>query len=92
MKEPLRPFDKQAFISQLEDRGVDLSELPGSMFQRFSVYFDRPESDLDMEFAVELAKFGGGTIVDSLDNAAATHVVTGRDGARLSEIRSAISR
>ena len=92
MKEPRCRFDKQAFISQLEDGGVDLSELPGSMFQRFAVYFDRPESDLDMEFAVELVKFGGGTIVGSVENITKTHVVVGRDGSRLSEIRSAISR
>ena len=61
------------------------------MFQRFSVYFDRPESDLDMEFAVELVKFGGGKILDSVD-AKATHIVVGSDMARLGEIRGAISR
>jgi DNA ligase-4 len=91
IKEPRRSFDKQAFISQLEDRGVDLSELPGSMFQRFFVYFDHPEADLDMEFAVELIGFGGGTVVGSIENIT-THVVVGKDRSRLSEIRGTISR
>jgi DNA ligase-4 len=91
MKEP-RQFDKQAFISQLEGGGVDLSDLPGNMFQRFSVYFDRPDSDLDMEVAMELVKFGGGRVVDSAEDGTTTHVVVGLDRSRLSEIRSAISR
>jgi DNA ligase 4 len=92
MKDPGRPFDKQSFISQLEDSGVDLSELPGNMFQRCSIYFDRPDPDLDMEFAVELVKFGRGTIVASVENITTTHVVVGRDRSRLSEIRNTISR
>jgi hypothetical protein len=92
MKDPTRPFDKRSFMSQLEHSGVDLSELPGNMFQRFSVYFDRPDTDLDMGFAVELVKLGGGTVVSSADNIITTHVVVGRDAARLSEVRSAVSR
>jgi DNA ligase-4 len=92
MKDPSRPLDKQAFMSQLEAGGVDLSELPGNMFRRFSIYFDRPDSDLDMEFAVELIKFGGGTILGSVDKITATHIVIGSDKSRLNEIRSAISR
>jgi BRCA1 C Terminus (BRCT) domain len=91
MKDPTRPFDKQSFISQVEGSGVDLSELPGNMFQRCSVYFDRPDADLDMAFAIELVKFGGGTVVGSAD-ITTTHVVVGRDAARLSEVRSTISR
>jgi hypothetical protein len=92
MKDPGQSFDTQSFISQLGESGVDLSELPGNMFQRFSIYFDRPDSDLDMEFAVELVKFGSGTIVASAENITTTHVVVGKDGSRLSEIRSTVSQ
>jgi DNA ligase 4 len=87
-----RPFDKQSFIGQLEESGVDLSELPGNMFHRFSIYFDRPDSDLDMEFAVELVKFAGGTIVPSFEDINTTHVVVGKDRSKLSEIRTTIAQ
>lgn len=92
------PFDKVRFLEQLEEHGKDLTNLRGFMFQRCAVYF-HPVGEAGERLREKLAhyvRYSGGSILDSIEDEAATHVVVVGDdlmenGAAGDEIRKELS-
>lgn len=82
------PFDKGQFLEELEERGRDLAELRGMMFQRCSVYFERlaDGSERVAERLARYVRYGGGTCTDMLGDGEVTHVVVvGEDAMEIGE-------
>ena len=81
------------FFNQLDEHGVDVDDMPGTMFRRTVVYFDKADSaDLNMEYAQHVVRMANGTLVNDLDNELLTHIVVSEDRSRLSDLRKTISR
>ncbi|KAK3196709.1 DNA ligase (ATP) [Lecanicillium sp. MT-2017a] len=82
------PFDKGQFLEELEERGRDLAELRGMMFQRCSVYFERLADGCERvaERLARYVRYGGGTCADMLGDGEVTHVVVvGEDAMEIGE-------
>jgi len=67
-------FDRDLFLEQLEDHGESMLHLKGYMFSGMRVAFHDSE-DLDVVLARNYIKFGGGVVVDGLDEEGITHIV-----------------
>jgi DNA ligase-4 len=73
-----KKFDREEFLSQLEDHGSSLFQLKNYMFANMRVYF-QPADEEDKEWSTQVLlaknyiKFSGGTVVDT--RRGATHVV-----------------
>ncbi|KAK8076341.1 DNA ligase [Apiospora phragmitis] len=93
------PFDKQQFVTQLEEHGHDLANLKCHMFRRNVVYFAVGESISPIRVLKfkNWVRFGGGIISEDLDDISVSHVVVfGADGQNerdlSAEVRATISR
>ncbi|KAF7524660.1 hypothetical protein G7054_g11368 [Neopestalotiopsis clavispora] len=71
------PFHSGAFIDQLEAHGHDIGNLKGHMFQRVVAHFATADNVLDISVLKykNWVRFGGGIIVDDLEDRSVTHVV-----------------
>ncbi|KAK8117435.1 DNA ligase 4 [Apiospora kogelbergensis] len=71
------PFDKQQFITQLEERGHDLGNLKCYLFRRNVVYFAVGESISPIRLLKfkNWVRFGGGIISEDLEDISVTHVI-----------------
>ncbi|ATY60393.1 DNA ATP-dependent [Cordyceps militaris] len=79
------PFDKRGFLTELADRGRDLSaQLRSMMFQRCVVHVHRAAAgdvgeEAEAERLARYVRYGGGICVDGLESEGLTHVVLARD-------------
>ncbi|KAK8022398.1 DNA ligase [Apiospora rasikravindrae] len=71
------PFDKQQFVTQLEDHGHDLGNLKCHLFRRNVVFFAAGASISPIRVLKfrNWVSFGGGIISEDLDDISVTHVV-----------------
>lgn len=70
----LEPFNKGAFLEELEESGLDVAaQLRSMMFQRCVVYFHGDEAG--KERLARYIRYGGGVCVDGLEGDGVTHVV-----------------
>ena len=71
------PFHKEKFIQQLREHGHDLGQMRSHLFKGMVVYL----AGTDTVDSVEVCqvrnriRFGGGALVDSLENKTVTHIV-----------------
>ena len=89
-----KTLEPSELFAQLEERGLDLDELPGVMFRNSVIYIDQSpgSEDMDLDFARQIVTFAGGRIVENLDDSNITQIVIGQDRSRLKQLRQAISR
>ncbi|KAI0191583.1 DNA ligase I [Astrocystis sublimbata] len=92
------PFNKGSFLQQLAEHNHDLGEMRSNMFRSMLVYF----AGIDAVPPTQLSqvknriRFGGGILVDDIDDLAITHVVImskteAEEMETAAEARSAIS-
>ncbi|KAK6851869.1 DNA ligase 4 [Apiospora arundinis] len=93
------PFDKQQFITQLEERGHGFGTLKSHLFRRNVFYFAIGESIAPVRVlkSKNWVRFGGGILSEDLDDITVTHVVVfGADEQNerglSAEVRETISR
>jgi DNA ligase-4 len=91
-------FDPTQFLTELEERGKGLGEMPGEMFRRCVVRFvgagvdDAPEG-IDLFLAKNRVKFAGGKLAEDNDDQRITHVVfVGGDTAVIKNLRQKLSQ
>lgn len=75
-------FDKDEFLDQLVDHGHDLPQLQGWIFRQCRVHFAAADGVFEMATykLQNYVKFGGGEVVEDLDDKEITHVVVvGKD-------------
>ncbi|KAI1444952.1 ATP-dependent DNA ligase [Annulohypoxylon stygium] len=92
------PFDKEEFLNQLAEHGHDMSHLRSQIFKGTKVHFSKtpdvsPISRIKLETRI---KWGGGSVIDDLEDRSITHVVImgssdASEMARAAEVRSSIS-
>ncbi|KAI1206594.1 ATP-dependent DNA ligase [Annulohypoxylon truncatum] len=92
------PFNKEEFLNQLVEHGHDMGNLRSYIFRGTKVHFSTtddvsPISSLKLKNWI---KYGGGSVVDDLDDRSITHVVimSSTDSGemeRAAEVRSSIS-
>lgn len=74
-----RYFDREVFLGQLEDRGEGFSRLKTCMFSGMKVAFPTVEGEAVLGLKAALAKnyirFGGGVVVDDVDDDGVTHII-----------------
>jgi ABC-type arginine transport system ATPase subunit len=89
-----RLVEPNTIFTQLEERGLNLDEMPGVMFHHSVVYIDQLASseDLDLDFARQIVRFAGGKVIDELDDLNITQIVVGHDRSRLKQLRQTTSR
>jgi DNA ligase-4 len=86
LKKTATNFD---FIEQLEEHGVDLEDLPGTVFRRTVVLFQGVnDADLDMFYAKACVQFGHGNVVDDNNDPRITHVVLNSGSSQAKELRA----
>ncbi|KAI1843532.1 hypothetical protein JX266_010358 [Neoarthrinium moseri] len=94
------PLDASRFLEQLEQHGHDFGRLKGHLFREAVIYLATTE-DVTLITVLKLnnwIRFGGGKIVEDIENNDVTHVVVvdnGDSDARrevVAEVRSAISK
>ncbi|KAI1456705.1 ATP-dependent DNA ligase [Annulohypoxylon moriforme] len=92
------PFNKEEFLNQLAEHGHDMGNSRSYIFRRARVHFATTD-DVSLISCLKLMnwiKYGGGSVVDNLDDKSITHVVvmsgseTG-EMERAAEVRSSIS-
>ena len=95
-------FDPSAFRSELQDRGSNLSDLWGRIFEGRLIYVDHPDADdqmranrrgtvLRMKQACNIARFAGAQLTNEL-NEGVTHVLVGNDQDHNRTLRPTLSR
>lgn len=92
-------FDSNKFLTELEERGKGLGEVPGSMFRRCVVRFvseDELEDcgpNLDLLIAKSQFSFSGGRIVEDDEDKDITHyVIVGRNPEVVRSLREKMSQ
>ncbi|KAI0105581.1 ATP-dependent DNA ligase [Hypoxylon sp. NC0597] len=92
------PFNKEEFLNQLAEHGHDIGNLRSYVFRGARVYFATTEgvSPISCLKLKNWVKYGGGTVVDDLDDRSITQVVIISDSEtgemeRAAEVRSIIS-
>jgi DNA ligase-4 len=87
-------LESSVIFTQLEERGLDLEQLPGVMFRRSVVYIDRSpgEDDMNLAFARQIVVFAGGRVLDDISDSDITQIVVGQDRSRLKQLRQTISK
>ncbi|KAI0156695.1 ATP-dependent DNA ligase [Hypoxylon sp. FL1284] len=92
------PFDKEEFLNQLVEHGHDLGNLRSYVFRGAKVHFAVADDVLPITCLklMNLIKFGGGEVVDDIDDRSITHVVVmgGNDTGEMeqaAQVRSVIS-
>jgi DNA ligase-4 len=90
-------FDSNEFLTELEEHGKGLGEVPGSMFRRCVVRFvsheEEPGPNVDLLIAKSQFQFAGGRIVEDDEDLDVTHyVVVGENLDVVSSLRKEISR
>ena len=61
------PFDPNVFRFQLAEDGCDLSDIPGSMFQGFKIYVDKPGTPRHLDHVKDTSSHPDGTPEDDED-------------------------
>lgn len=92
------PFDKQRFLDELTEHGHDIGNLRSYIFRGAQVHFATTD-DVSSVSCLKLKnwiKYGGGAVIDELDDTSITHVVIMSGGeagemGRAAEVRSIIS-
>ncbi|KAI0976366.1 ATP dependent DNA ligase domain-containing protein [Xylaria arbuscula] len=71
------PFQKESFLEQLNEHGHDLGQLRSHLFQGMVIHLAGADTAPSIELCQvrNQIRFGGGVLVDSLDDNAITHVV-----------------
>lgn len=96
-----RNFDLSAFKSELQDRGSNLRDNWGCMFEGRLIYVDHPNADdqmrahqrdtvLRMKQACNIARFTGAQLTSELKEGV-THVLAGNDQDHNKALRRALS-
>ncbi|OTA94670.1 hypothetical protein M434DRAFT_394469 [Hypoxylon sp. CO27-5] len=92
------PFNKEEFLNQLAEHGHDIGNLRSYVFRGARVHFATTEgvSPISCLKLKNWVKYGGGTVVDDLDDRSITQVVVMSDSEtgemeRAAEVRSIIS-
>ncbi|OTA62042.1 ATP-dependent DNA ligase [Hypoxylon sp. EC38] len=92
------PFNKEEFLNQLAEHGHDIGNLRSYIFRGARVHFATTEgvSPISSLKLRNWVKYGGGTVVDDLDDRSITQVVVMSDSEtgemeRAAEVRSIIS-
>ena len=95
-------FDPSAFRSELQDRGSNLRDHWGSMFEGQLIYVDHPDADDQLRVnqrdtvfrakqACNIARFAGAQLTNELKEGV-THILVGDDQDHNRNIRRTLSR
>lgn len=86
-------FDAEHFLTELEDRGKGITELRGFMFKRCVVYI-QPAGDGNglMRKVAHYVRYGGGRVVDRLEEGVTHVVIVGDDAMEVGEEADGLRR
>jgi DNA ligase-4 len=89
-------FDPMQFLTELEERGRGVGELPSEIFRRCVARFvhpDRSAESTDVFLARQHFLFGGGKVADHDDDQGITHfVIATHDPGRVTNLRKMVAR
>ena len=95
----------QDMLDQMEQDGIEIDDLPGSLFRGLTIHFDTESfrnlsvvsvgstcsgANLELEMSKRTAALGGGRVVDDIQDPSITHVVVDQSGSRSRDLRKKV--